>query len=42
VKSKEEAIEWVKRAPRISPNGDAVVEIRELWTSRISVRVRAE
>src|SRR5215471_9548347 len=23
VKSKEEAIEWVKRAPRISPNGKA-------------------
>lgn len=30
VKSKEEAIEWVRRAPRISPNGEAVVEIRKL------------
>ena len=30
VKSKEEAIEWVKRAPRISPNGEAEVEIRKL------------
>ena len=29
VKSKEEAIEWVKRAPNVS-NGDAVVEIRKL------------
>jgi len=30
VQSKEEAIEWVKRAPRIFPNGEAVVEIRKL------------
>ena len=31
VKSKEEAIEWVKRAPNVfSPNGEAVVEIRKL------------
>lgn len=30
VNSREEAIEWVKRAPRISPNGEAVVEIRKL------------
>jgi hypothetical protein len=30
VKSKEEAIEWVKRAPRIFPNGEAEVEIRKL------------
>ncbi|MDQ6769754.1 MAG: YciI family protein [Gemmatimonadota bacterium] len=31
VKSQEEAIEWVKRAPNIfSPNGQAVVEIRKL------------
>jgi len=30
VKSKEEAIEWVKRAPIVSPNGKAVVEIRKL------------
>ena len=30
VKSKEEAIEWVKRAPRFFPNGEAVVEIRKL------------
>src|SRR5262245_52748122 len=28
VKSKAEAIEWVKRAPRMSPNGE--VEIRKL------------
>ena len=30
VKSKEEAIEWVKNMPRIFPNGTAVVEIRKL------------
>ena len=31
VKSKEEAIEWVKRAPNVfSSNGEAVVEIRKL------------
>jgi len=30
VKSMEEAIEWVKRAPNVSPNGEAVVEIRKL------------
>lgn len=30
VKSKEEAIEWVKRAPNLSPNGETVVEIRKL------------
>jgi hypothetical protein len=30
VKSMEEAIEWVKRAPNIFPNGEAVVEIRKL------------
>jgi hypothetical protein len=30
VKSKEEAIEWVKRAPNLSPNGEAEVEIRKL------------
>jgi hypothetical protein len=30
VKSKEEAIEWVKRAPNGSPNGEGVVEIRKL------------
>ena len=30
VKSKEEAIEWVKRAPNVSPNGESVVEIRKL------------
>jgi hypothetical protein len=30
VKSKEEAIEWVKRAPNVSPNGQGVVEIRKL------------
>jgi hypothetical protein len=29
-KSKEEAIEWVKRAPNVSPNGESVVEIRKL------------
>lgn len=28
--SKEEAIEWVKRAPNVSPNGVAEVEIRKL------------
>ena len=30
VKSLEEAIEWVKRAPNLSPNGEAVVEIRKV------------
>jgi len=30
VKSLEEAIEWVKRAPRVSPSGDVEVEIRKL------------
>jgi len=30
VKSKEEAIEWVKRAPNVSPNGKGEVEIRKL------------
>jgi hypothetical protein len=30
VNSREEAIEWVKRAPVISPDRDAVVEIRKL------------
>ncbi|HEU4997264.1 MAG TPA: YciI family protein [Gemmatimonadaceae bacterium] len=30
VKSLEEAIEWVKRAPFVSPNGDVEVEIRKL------------
>jgi hypothetical protein len=30
VKSLEEAIEWVKRAPNVSPNGEAEVEIRKL------------
>src|SRR5678816_3714898 len=30
VKSKEEAIEWVKGTPNVFPNGEAVVEIRKL------------
>ena len=30
VKSMEEAIEWVKRAPNVSPNGEGLVEIRKL------------
>ena len=30
VNSKEEAIEWVKRAPNVYPNGEAVIEIRKL------------
>jgi hypothetical protein len=30
VRSREEAIEWVKRAPNVSPNGEAQVEIRKL------------
>jgi hypothetical protein len=30
VKSLEEAIEWVKRAPNVSPNGQGQVEIRKL------------
>ena len=30
VASKEEAIEWVKRAPYVSQTGEAVVEIRRL------------
>ena len=28
--SMEEAIEWVKRAPNVSPNGEGLVEIRKL------------
>ena len=30
VKSKEEAIEWVKRVPNIFPNGETEVEIRKV------------
>ena len=30
VKSREEAIAWVKRVPNIFPNGETVVEIRKL------------
>ena len=30
VKSLEEAIEWVKRAPNCSPNGEGEIEIRKL------------
>ena len=30
VTSKEEAIEWVKRAPNVFANGEAVVEIRKV------------
>ena len=30
VKSLAEAIEWVKRAPNLSPTGEAVVEIRKV------------
>ena len=30
VNSMEEAIEWVKRAPNVFPNGEAEVEIRKL------------
>ena len=30
VKSKEEAIEWVKRAPNVDPSGEGLVEIRKL------------
>jgi hypothetical protein len=30
VKSLDEAIEWVKRAPNLSPDGEAEVEIRKL------------
>jgi hypothetical protein len=30
VKSLEEAIEWVKRAPNVSPNGESETEIRKL------------
>jgi hypothetical protein len=31
VKSLEEAIEWVKRAPNCNPNGDSEVEIRQIF-----------
>jgi len=31
VKSLEEAIEWVKRAPNCSPTGEAEVEIRQIF-----------
>ena len=30
VKSREEAIEWVKRVPNIFPNGEAEIEIRKV------------
>ena len=30
VKSLEEAIEWVKRAPRVFPNSETLVEIRKM------------
>ena len=30
-KSLEEAIEWVKRAPNLSPNGESEVEIRKVF-----------
>jgi hypothetical protein len=30
VKSLAEAVEWVKRAPNVSPNGEGVIEIRKL------------
>jgi hypothetical protein len=30
VKSREEAIEWVKRAPNVFPNGEAEIEIRKV------------
>jgi hypothetical protein len=30
VKSLEEAIEWVKRAPNLAPDGETVVEIRKV------------
>ena len=30
LKSKDEAIEWVKRAPNVSPDGQGLVEIRKL------------
>lgn len=30
VKSLDEAIEWVKRAPNVNPNGEGEVEIRKL------------
>ncbi len=31
VKSLQEAIEWVKRAPNCNPNGDSEVEIRQIF-----------
>lgn len=31
VKSREEAIEWVKRCPDPMPGGEAEIEIRQLW-----------
>jgi hypothetical protein len=30
VKSKEEAIEWIKRVPNVFPNGEAELEIRRI------------
>jgi hypothetical protein len=30
VKSREEAIEWVKRAPNVFPNGEVEIEIRKV------------
>ena len=31
VKSKEEAIEWVKRSPNLFPDRDSVIEIRQIF-----------
>jgi hypothetical protein len=31
VKSKEEAVEWIKRCPNPFPNGEAVIEIRRVF-----------
>jgi len=30
VNSLDDAIDWVKRAPNVFPNGEAVIEIRKL------------
>jgi hypothetical protein len=38
VKSLEEAIEWVKRAPNLSSNGEAEVEIRKVLDHSLACR----
>ncbi len=42
VKSLEEAIEWVKRAPNCNPDGDSEVEIRQVFEMEDLAQVLSE